>query len=281
MGEIQYFTQLKRLTVSYNVLTALDLSQNTQLIELDAIENDLTSINLTGLTQLKIAFLDQNELSEIDLTTNSNLKSFEISENQLTALNLTGNPLLRNLNCSYNALTELNISGNPQLEKVYAYENQLTSFSISQKPQLLTLEINNNALQSLNLANGNNASLGTMIATENPELSCIQTDAGYTGGGINWQRDNTANYSANCQMGTAEQRAASVRIYPNPVTDILHIEDAGNSLKGIIIIDATGNTMTKRDQAPKKLDISSYPSGVYYLRTETDTNEKVIKFIKK
>lgn len=59
----------------------------------------------------------------------------------------------------------------------------------------------------------------------------------------------------------------SVRIYPNPVSDILYVE--GVDIQKIEIFDGTGRQVYVSDNL-FTVDMSSYPTGIYYLRVVTD-----------
>ena len=110
------------------------------------------------------------------------------------------------LNCSHNNLTNLDFSANTALSRLDCSLNQLTS---------------------LNVANGNNNLMSTMFAHNNPNLTCIQHDAGYTpvpySQGEGWDKDATASWSTNCNSSCA---------------NIVNIPDA--NFKGALLQHGTG-----------------------------------------
>ena len=70
----------------------------------------------------------------------------------------------------------------------------------------------------------------------------------------------------------------SVRIYPNPVSDILYVE--GVDVRKIEIFDGTGRQVYVSDNL-FTVDMSSYPTGIYYLRVVTDQGKVSTKKIMK
>lgn len=117
---------------------------------------------------------------------------------------------------AFTAVTELN-----------CVHNNLTNLDVSANTALIRLECFNNQLTSLNVANGNNNLMSTMAAHNNPNLTCIQHDAGYTPepytGGEGWMKDATASWSENCNSSCA---------------NIVNIPDA--NFKGALLQHGTG-----------------------------------------
>ena len=70
----------------------------------------------------------------------------------------------------------------------------------------------------------------------------------------------------------------SVRIYPNPVSDILYVE--GVDVQKIEIFDGTGRQVYVSDNL-FTVDMSSYPIGIYYLRVVTNQGKVSTKKIMK
>lgn len=66
-------TGLKKLDLSYNQLTSIDVSPFTQLTELDLSRNKLTSIDVSVLTQLTKLQVASNQISELDITNNTGI----------------------------------------------------------------------------------------------------------------------------------------------------------------------------------------------------------------
>ena len=167
---IQYFTELQRLYCSYNLLTSLDLSQNTaltylqcsgnQLTSLDVsnnaaltglqcIRNQLTSLDISNNTALTSLQCDTNQLASLDVSNNTALISLQCSTNQLASLDVSNNTALISLQCSTNQLTSLDISNNTALTSLRCYSNQLKDLDVSNNIALTSLQCNRNQLASL------------------------------------------------------------------------------------------------------------------------------------
>jgi Leucine-rich repeat (LRR) protein len=82
---------------------------------------------------------------------------------------------LNELQCWKNQLTSLDVSKNKALSYLSCEENQLTSLDVSSNTTLTYLECGGNQLTSLNMRNGVNLELYAFNATENPNLTCIET----------------------------------------------------------------------------------------------------------
>lgn len=76
---IEYFTALVRLNCSENLLTSLDLSENTDLQTLNCADNRLTSLDLSGNTKLTYISCTNNCLACLNLKTDT--EEIETSEN--------------------------------------------------------------------------------------------------------------------------------------------------------------------------------------------------------
>ncbi|TDX83113.1 T9SS type A sorting domain-containing protein [Epilithonimonas xixisoli] len=70
-----------------------------------------------------------------------------------------------------------------------------------------------------------------------------------------------------------------ISIYPNPVKDILHIQNNGESVKTITIYDASGRQMLTK-KAAKEINVSKLQKGAYVVTLETDKEVKSFKIIK-
>ncbi|MFN8247802.1 MAG: zinc-dependent metalloprotease family protein [Ferruginibacter sp.] len=107
--------------------------------------------------------------------------------------------------------------------------------------------------------------------------------------GYNGANSSTTCYTLKAQLGTATKMDeipsfAKLKIYPNPVSNILNISLLGEVAAGsnITIIDSRGvkmmqERMTKTTQA---LDVSRLASGVYQVRIDNGTHVITEKFVK-
>lgn len=94
--EIKYFTALIYFNCKDNMLTSLDLSNNTSLTYLDCGENQLTSLDLSGCTALVELHCGENQLTSLDLSGCAALTELQCYMNQITSLDLSKNRILEN-----------------------------------------------------------------------------------------------------------------------------------------------------------------------------------------
>jgi outer membrane protein assembly factor BamB len=89
-----------------------------------------------------------------------------------------------------------------------------------------------------------------------------------------------ANGTTSIRIGT-DTTTPNLQIYPAPVNEILHIES--DDLRTFRILDAAGRTMTDTQglNSSAGLNISTFPSGVYFLLAEGSGGLIVRSFIKK
>ena len=84
-------------------------------------------------------------------------------------------------------------------------------------------------------------------------------------------------------VGVKEQQESKFSLYPNPATDKITIELSGMTQGGnLTIVDIEGQElMQQRITQPKtQMDISSLPSGVYFVRVTGERTVEVGKIIK-
>ena len=92
---IEYFAALEELSCQENLLTELDIRQNTKLKGLACRMNYLTTL---------------------DISHNPALEDLGCEENQLTTLDVSHNPALEYLACDTNQMTALDVRNNPGME---------------------------------------------------------------------------------------------------------------------------------------------------------------------
>lgn len=77
----------------------------------------------------------------------------------------------------------------------------------------------------------------------------------------------------------------SIRIYPNPTSDILNIELLNNqTIQSLVIYDLLGNKIVAKNylQSPSQINISNLASGIFLLELTDTNNQKLIhKIVKK
>ncbi len=78
---------------------------------------------------------------------------------------------------------------------------------------------------------------------------------------------------------------SEIRVYPNPATDVLHIDGQTNRNLSAQIVDIFGRVISKVpvSQDNISLDVSKFTAGVYYVQLNDNTGALVqtFKFVKK
>jgi hypothetical protein len=98
---------VKLISVGFNLLTSLNVSNCTALFSLNADSNDsFSDIDVSGCTALHDLSATSNQIAVIDLSTCPALVSVFLSTNQLMSLDVSNCVTLSELDVSANALTE-------------------------------------------------------------------------------------------------------------------------------------------------------------------------------
>ncbi len=93
---------------------------------------------------------------------------------------------------------------------------------------------------------------------------------------------NISGQGTNCNVGTGEAFAGSLRIYPNPAREVLFIDGIGDGAEQLTVTDITGRVcMSRVCAAPQAdLDISGLDAGIYYLRIQGRQQVVIRPFVK-
>ena len=226
----------------------------------------MTSLSITMNSALFWLYADGNQLTNLDVSQNSLLSDIRCNMNQLTSINTIGADSLSVLSCYSNLLTELNITSNNILTSLNCYDNNLSC---------------------LNVKNGNNSSFSYFSAISNPNLTCIEVD-NIPWSAINWTlTDNQASFSTNCSnsctVSINELITSTINSYPNPTTGQLSITLEEGNTTSVTIRNSLGQLlMSDKIKASNKveLDISTYPTGIYFLQLEVDSEVIIKKIVK-
>jgi hypothetical protein len=281
---IESFTGITSLHITGNQLTTIDLSQNTALITLNCNQNQLTSLDVTNQTLLSNLDATQNQLTSINVNSNTNLTELYLSLNQLSSIDLSANVSLTILKISDNDLTVLSLSANTDLVELNCKGNLITTIDISMLPVFSKIRCDDNQLTALNLANGNNSNYAYMFAGTNPNLTCIQVDdVAYSTS--NWTNiDAASSFSINCPgggVGINEVNILDLKIYPNPVSNILFIQLGENKSTEMNILSLSGKVVKSiANNNVKSIDVSDLVQGIYILKVVTDKGVSTKRFVK-
>jgi len=194
---------LSYLACGNNPLGSLNISQNTTLNTLHCNSAQISSLDVSQNLALQTLQCSDNDLTNLNVTQNTALKDLICFDNQLTSLDFSLNPNLTDLQCYYNALTSLDLTNNGNLIYLACGNNLVAELNLTQNPLLETLHTMNNQLVCLNMRTGYNVSILSVLANDNPSLTCIEVDDdNYSA--ANWTDtlyflfDSWASFSTNC-----------------------------------------------------------------------------------
>jgi len=256
---------------------------------------DLTGIeDFISLEDLRFS---NNKVEQVDLSNLSNLKILLCKFNALTSLDLSNNLLLESINidncppgiCDQeNTLTEIDLSNNVNLNNFLSVNNYFFELDFSNNPLLesLTSSYNNN-LTSLNVKNGSNLNLNHFSASNNLNLMCITVDdpVAATNGDTppydNWNIQEDVIFSEDCTLGVSDISLADINIYPNPVNDVLYIENNEHiKIDKITVSDILGKVILIEKNSFNQINLSELKSGILLMKIETENGIITKKLIK-
>jgi len=192
---------------------------------------------------------------------------------------------LNYLICNNNTISTLNLNNN-------AFHNSLNNVLHCNNNNLSTLALQNGANTLLNGEYATNPGSSTLVyeqrfdATNNPNLSCIFVDD-VANCNTNWLgKDATSNYVSTQQecdnLQNEEFITNSFTIYPNPVNDILFIENNNNNMiQKIVVYDVMGKTVIEQNDNVAQIDFSNITKGLYLLKITSEKETIIKKIIKK
>ncbi|RMA66292.1 T9SS type A sorting domain-containing protein [Ulvibacter antarcticus] len=166
---IEAFLYVTDLNVNGNLLTSVNLSQNTMLLQLNLSQNLLTELSVSQNVLLEELEIQFNELNAIDISEAINLKQLHASQNFLTSIDLSNNLELERLVLNDNSLTQLDLSNQSNLKLLELVANSITALDLTQSTPLKVLDLSNNNLSSIDLSNNTDLRAFRMMA--NPLIS--------------------------------------------------------------------------------------------------------------
>ena len=155
---IEGFVALETLSLRDNTtVTNVDVTSVSTLKYLDLHgATQVNSLNVNGITSLEWLFITETQLTSIDVSTNTGLTILSIGSAPLTSLDVSNNINIETFEFTNNTtLSDIDLSNNPNLVTVTGY---------------------NSSLQTLDLRNGNNATINDPAFPGSTSLSCIEVD---------------------------------------------------------------------------------------------------------
>lgn len=92
---IEYFINLESLSVNRNLLTKIDLSNNTKLKSLECAANQITSLDLSANPRLNRLYCYGNEISSLEISCCTLLFDLICGRNNLSSLDISNNKSLK------------------------------------------------------------------------------------------------------------------------------------------------------------------------------------------
>ncbi|MEN8905116.1 MAG: hypothetical protein ABF289_04065, partial [Clostridiales bacterium] len=135
---IEYLTNLKILSCSYDYLTELDISKNINLVGLYCLGNNLRELDISKNINLKELNVEINELESIDISNNIKLESILCQGNNIKEFKIGNNFNLVIANCSSNQIEKLDISNCIRLNELNCHDNKIKKLDISKNQCLIT-----------------------------------------------------------------------------------------------------------------------------------------------
>ena len=163
ISEAQFIKSLELNDKNISNFTGIEAFLNLEYLRCE--NNLISNINIAQNTNLKFLECQNNQLTNLDVTQNTSLLRIFCFNNQITNLNLSQNPLLIMLYCSSNLITTLNISPLSNLIWLACQANLLTNLDVSNNNLLQILFFDNNQISTINLSNL--ANLGALSCSSN------------------------------------------------------------------------------------------------------------------
>jgi len=289
-------TNLQRLHCFQNNLTKLDLTGCTALQDLQCGYNKLTELDVSTLTNLQILICSRNNLTILDVTNCTQLQGFICSGNSLNKL---GVPIsLLDLACYENSLTELDITSCTQLRLLRCAQNSLTTLDLSKmvhyplfdaREQNVPLTLHKGVEEYTCPISLNNPTFGNSAISYSEEIlkstdsTVSSTSFSVQTGKSGYELSGTMHLSYSI-VGIEDPENIQLKIYPNPTTGELRIENYELEIKSVEVFDIYGRKCHASRVAcyssPVTLNISHLQAGTYLIKINTEAGTKTLKVIK-
>jgi len=144
----------------------------------------------------------------------------------------------------------------------------------------------------LNAKNGNNEILTITLVCEIEGfpcelsgLNCVMVDddnaaANNQSPYSNWFIQADFIYSEDCTLGITSQNNIYFSIYPNPVKDILYIENKTTNIENVTVYDVSGKVLTQKHSNTSQVNLENISSGLLFVILETNQGKFTKKVIK-
>ncbi len=178
MTGIEDFANLLDLDCSNNLLSNLNVRQNTQLVSLECNTNQINLLDLRYNTNLWYLNCSSNQLDSLDFNFNK-LAFISCRNNGLKNIDFRNDSLLQEVDCSNNMLTNIDLR-HTRLLWFICNHNQITSLNLDSMDCEFIFACSNNQLDSLRF---NQTNLGSLDCSHNflTEVDASSLNATYSG----------------------------------------------------------------------------------------------------
>ncbi len=296
---------LKKFQCNSLQITSLDLSANTQLRDVDLYCPALTSINFSNLVNLKnlsylgalptidlsdavnllklscigsspnFSYPNENLLTSLDLSNQTKLSYLDLTGNLIPSLDLSNCPNLEVLNIANNGIQTLVLDNIRYVRQFFCENNLLTTLDVSKLFNLKNFFCRNNQLTSLNTSNGIIEEY--IDFSDNPGLEsvcCDPNEVVYMQNLCNQYNNESALVNGSCAPV-----ANRISMYPNPVSDLLHLSD-NDGISRVEIYSTNGMLVMSSDTVSDAIEMSDLKSGMYFLKVFSGQDVATMKFVK-
>jgi hypothetical protein len=310
-------TYLATLYCNNNLLTNLDVSNKTELSKFFCENNQLTSLNVlnAGLQWFDCSY---NQLTSLDVSTCTSLRQLNCSNNKLTTLDISRN---QEILAGCPGGSGANLSNMPSLQQVCVpglpfppppgcveviwTGSPNVYFSDCVAPELFNVDSVLYHPGSINATSTEDGMIYCVPDSTEKELAVlrekcldsiqvfaniqVQIEVSELGNGSYrlYAVDESGNVSEPktftvMGVGTEEISASGLKLYPNPVNDLLSIQTAEPGNHWINITSMNGQLMYSSawNGTIHQIDLSSYRKGVYVITIKSKdlvTTKKIIK----
>jgi hypothetical protein len=298
---------------SSNQLTKVIMSNCTALFSFICSENLITEIDFSGCKTLEVVNCSENQLTNINTAGCSALRVAYCSNNQLTALDFADSPDLNQLYCNNNLLTNLELKDYTTFVSLMCYDNKLqlsdlyAAHLLIEDPYYKRLGTQTLLPQSVNIEEElftNQAVFGgtfTKYTIEKegnpaPESDYIVQDGKLkfnTTGTYTVTMTNDAiisfeGYPAKViatlevvPIGVKESELSGIKVYPNPTTGELRMENGELRINSIEVFDVYGRKVSYlTTHISNQINISHLPAGIYLINISTTEGNVARKIVK-
>jgi hypothetical protein len=246
------------------VMNLAGIGDFINLEQFRAYYNNFGTVNLSTLTKLKTLFFISNNVTTIDLSASADLEQLVVGNGAMDF-------------GPFNKIKTLNLSNNNKIKHIEAYNMVDLEF----------INLRNNIADSVYilLGNQNNTPYNVCIEVDNP-VAATSSVAPYDKWTLDYQHFPTNNgivyFSANCALSVEKFVNENFKIYPNPTTDYVVIEQKQTNsatLQSVQIIDSSGKWIRSVNDNFHHINTSGLSKGMYLFVIQTDKGNKTEKVI--